>query len=209
MQLESEKSESIVEDLMPKQTFERRFAFIDNETLKRNIAIAFEYIVFLIAVAGEEKHKRLIRSSIYKDILVYTGTIIEACLAHVLEKYIAAGKLSKSKVLVPKWKEEASGVIHNFNKKRRIRYVTEHLIHEDMTDTTHFVEINRACLRGKILTQKEYEIAEEIRTRRNKLHMYALKNIDNSYSKEDLDEFFEKATVIIDKVEKKLNKLSK
>lgn len=193
---------------MPKQVFEKRFAFINDDTLRKNIAIAFEYIVFLIETADEEQHKKLIRSSIYKDILVYTGTIVEACLAHALHQYIEAGKLKTSRVVEPEWKEEAHGIIYAFNSKRRIRHVIEHKVFENITDSTHFLIINRACLRGRILNQKEYAIAEEVRITRNKIHVFALKNIDNTYSKEDLDKFLGKVTKIITKVEKKLQKLS-
>jgi len=77
-----------VNELMPKETFERRFSFVEDDTLKKNIAIAFEYIVFLINAAGKENHKRLIRSSLYKDATVYTGIIVEACLCYVLIKYL-------------------------------------------------------------------------------------------------------------------------
>lgn len=207
MPQEIEKNDSVVDDLMPKEAFERRFAFIDNDTLKKNIAIAFEYIIFLIETASKEGHKKLIKSSLYKDALLYTGTIVEACLLHVLIKYVSKKKLQKSKVLSPDWKEEAQGIIHLFNKKRRIRYIIEHLVYEDVKSSANFVEINRACLRGHILTREEYSIAEEIREARNKIHVSALINIDNSYKKEYLDNFFDKANKIIKKVEKKLLKL--
>lgn len=204
---ENEKSDSVVDDLKPEEVFERRFAFIDNDTLKKNIAIAFEYIVFLIETASKEGHKKLIKSSLYKDVLVYMGTVVEACLTHALLKHLSENRLQKSKVLSPEWKEEAQGVIYSFSKKRKIRYVIEHLTYEDIRSSSNFVEINRACFRGHILNKKEYEMAEEIREARNKIHVSALKNIDNSYKKEDLNKFFEKATKVISKAEKKIVKL--
>lgn len=207
MKQSEEKSDEIIDELMPKETFEKRFSFITNDTLKKNIAIAFEYIVFLIDTAGKESHKQLIRSSLYKDATVYTGTIVEACLCHVLLKYFSANKLQKVKVLTPAWKEEGQGLIHEFTKKKRIRYVVEHTSYEDIRDSSNFIEINRACLRGKILSEKEYKIVEEIRIARNKIHVSGLKEIDNSYSKEKLDEIFNKASKIIKKIEKKLSKI--
>ncbi|OGY30678.1 MAG: hypothetical protein A3C02_01980 [Candidatus Andersenbacteria bacterium RIFCSPHIGHO2_02_FULL_45_11] len=194
---------------MPKQAFERRFAFIDDDTLKKNIAIAFEYIIFLIDTASKECHKKLIRSSLYKNMLVYTGSIVEACLAYALCEYIRKGKLQTSQISPAIWKEEAQGIIHTFSKQRQIRYVIEHADYADITNSTNFIDINRACLRGKILNQEEYNVAEEIRMARNKIHVSALKDIDNSYTKEDLDLFFAKANKIITKVEKKLRALVK
>ena len=201
-----ERNDEIIDELMPKDAFEKRFSFVKNDTLKKNIAIAFEYIVFLIDTASKEEHKKLIKSSLYKDATVYTGTVVEACLCHVLLEYLSANKLIKSKVLTQKWKEAEQGLIHEFSKKKRIRYVLENMNYEDIKDSSNFIEINRACLRGKILTKKEFDVAEEIRIARNKIHVSGLKEIDNSYSKEKLDDIFDKANKIIRKIEKKLSK---
>lgn len=202
-----QKDNPIFEGLMPKEAFEKRFSFVKDDTLKKNIAIVFEYIVFLINAASKESHKPLIRSALYKDIVVYTGTVVEACLCHVFIKYLLANKLQKTKVLTPIWKVGAEGLIYRFTKKKRIRYVIENLSYEDIKDSSNFVEINRACLRAKILSKNEYKLAEEIRIARNKIHVSALKEIDNSYSRETLNAIFGKATIIIKKVEKKLLKI--
>ncbi|MDO8511859.1 MAG: hypothetical protein Q7S57_01185 [bacterium] len=145
----------------------------------------------------------------YKDATVYTGTVVEACLLYVLTKYLTLNKVSKSKVLTPIWKEEASGIIYDFSKRRRIRHIREKLSNESLKDSVNFIEINRACKRLKILSKKEFELAEEIRTARNKIHVSGLKEIDNSYSKEQLDAIFNKANKIIRKVEKKIRKTKK
>lgn len=202
------KSDEIIDGLMPMEAFERRFSFINDETLKKNIAIVFEYIVFLIDTASKEDHKPLIRSSLYKDATVYTGTVIEACLGYVLMQYISTGKIKKSKVSDPIWKIDKEGTIYKFNSKKRLRYIIEQLKFNDIKKTVDFIEINRACLRVKIISNKEYELAEEIRIARNKIHVSGLKEIDNSYSKEKLDTIFDKASKIIRKVEKKLLKVS-
>lgn len=62
-------------------------------------------------------------------------------------------------------------------------------------------------MRGKILSKKEFAIAEEIRISKNRIHVSGLKEIDNLYSKERLDAIFDKANKIIRKVEKKLVKI--
>jgi len=194
---------------MPQEAFERRFAFIEDDTLRKNISIAFEYVIFLLDAAGKDGIKGLIKSSLYKDALLYTGTIVEACLVHTVLKCLEKDKRKKSKFLNHVWKEESHGIIHIFSKKRRIRYVTEHSVAEEIKRSTNFVEINRACKRGGILSKKEFEIAEEIREARNRIHVSGLKDIDNNYSKESLDAFFAKTTKIITKIEKKLDQLKK
>jgi len=204
MPTENLESSLVIDDLEPQEVFERRFIFIDDDTLRKNISIAFEYVVFLIDAAGKDGVKGLIKSSLYKDALLYTGTIVEACLVYTVMKCLEKNKYKKSKLCNHIWKEESHGIIHVFSKRRRIRHVKEHLVTEEIKRTTNFVEINRACKRGGILSKKEFDIAEEIREARNRIHVSGLKNIDNAYSKDDLDAFFAKTTIIIKKVEKKL-----
>lgn len=194
-----------IDELMPKEAFEKRFSFISDDTIKKNIAIAFEYIVFLITISGREKHKKLIKSSLLKNATIYTGIIVEACLCFVLLKYIEKNK--KAKILDPEWKEEAQGHIYKLNSKKRIRYVVEHIFYKDINSSLNFIDINKACLRAKIINKKEFILAEEIRVARNKLHVSGLKEVDNSYSKDDLDSIFKKAGKIIKKVEEKILKI--
>lgn len=193
---------------MPREIIEKRFYFIKDDTLKKNISIAFEHIIFLIDIASKEHYGKLIRSSLYKDATVYTGTIVEACLYHILDKFLESGKIKKKKISAPQWKEISHGLIHEFSKKKRIRYVVENLSEQNFKINSNFVEVNRACLRGKILTGKEFKISEEIREARNRIHVSGLKEIDNTYSKEKLDEVFSKASVLIKKIERKLSTIS-
>lgn len=203
-----EKINDESDGLMPKETFERRFYFIDQDMLRKNIAIAFEYIFFLLETAKREDHKPLIRSSLCKDAAVYTGTVIEACLLHALKKYLVTNSANKAKVLGRVWtvtdKGKDQGTIYEFSKKRRIRYVLEHFIVENIGETPRFNVICRSCLRAKIISKKEYKFAEDIMKARNKIHVSGLQEIDNAYTREALDDIFDKATRIIRKIEKKL-----
>jgi len=205
---QEENNEDIINGLMPKEAFERRFSFIADDTLKKNIAITFEYIIFLIEIASKEDHKPLIRSSLYKDAAVYTGTVVEACLAYLLRKYLTKYPNQKAKVLEKEWKTKEFGIIHEFSKKKRIRYVVEQSVSVDIGNSPMFAVINRTCLRAKVLSKKEFGLAEEIMKARNKIHVSGLKEIDNAYNKETLDAIFDKASKIIKKVEKKLAKIS-
>ena len=207
MTQEENENRDVINGLMPKEAFERRFSFIDSDTLKKNIAITFEYIIFLIETASKEDHKPLIRSSLYKDATVYTGTVVEACLGYVLKKYLLKHPKQKIKILQKEWKIKEQGVIHEFSKKKRIRYVIEHQGNVDIGNSPMFAVVSRACLRAKILSKKEFALAEEIMKARNKIHVTALKEIDNAYNKEILDAIFNKANKIIKKVEKKLAKM--
>ena len=96
MPVESPDSKQVINNLMPQEAFERRFAFVEDDTLRKNISIAFEYVIFLLDTAGKDGIKGLIKSSLYKDALVYTGTIVEACLVHAVLKCLEKNKRKKS-----------------------------------------------------------------------------------------------------------------
>lgn len=197
----------VLDDLNPREKFEKRFSFVSEETTRKNIAIAFEYIVFLIAVADQDGHRSLIKSSLYKDAVIYTGIIIESCLNYVLRSYISSSRIKLNKIQQKEWVVKENGIIYKLNSKRRIRYVIEEHIFLSLKKSLQFVEINKACLDGGILTKKEFELADGIREARNKLHIMGLKQLDNTYTKEKLDKTFKNALVILTKVEKKIKAL--
>lgn len=144
----------------------------------------------------------------YKDATVYTGTIVEACLVYVLKKYLLKSPKQKDKIFEKEWKIKSAGTIHDFSKKKRIRYVSEQLQCVDVGNNPMFAIASRACLRSKILTAREHALAEEIMKARNKIHVSALKEIDNAYNRRALDDIFAKANIIIKKVEKKLKDIA-
>lgn len=84
--------------------------------------------------------------------------------------------------------------------------IIEQLKAADLGNSPMFNIINRVCLRAKILSQKEFSMAENIMRARNKIHVSALTEIDNSYDQEKLNQIFEQARKIINKVEKKIQK---
>lgn len=207
MQTYDKNNRDVVAELLPQKNFEQRFSFVEDDTLRKNIAIVLEYIIFLVGIVEETNQKELIRSSLYKDMFVCLGTIIEACLFYVLMEHVRMNAVKKSNVFGVEWKIQKEGLIFQETKKKRIRYVIEQV--RDVEMRKDFVEINRACLRGGILSRKEFEMAESIRDARNKIHVSGLKDIENTYSKSDLDHFFGKANRLIDAVEHKLEKMNR
>ena len=75
------------------QDLEKRFEFINDKTLRTNIALTFKYIIFLINLEDEYELPGTILYSIYKDIILYTAVVIESCIHHCLKQFISNGKV--------------------------------------------------------------------------------------------------------------------
>lgn len=84
----SKPSISTVNDL------ENRFLFVDNEVLRKNLAINLQYIVFLIQQEEENDLPGTITYSIYKNLILYTTSIIEGLLIHTFQNLLNSGRIS-------------------------------------------------------------------------------------------------------------------
>lgn len=62
---------------------EERFAFIKDDTLRTNIVITFRYIIFLIELEQKQQLPGPIIYTIYKDMIVQTGTVVESCVHYI------------------------------------------------------------------------------------------------------------------------------
>jgi len=190
----------------PVSYFEGRFSFIDNPTLKTNIAISFQYIVFLIALDDElELKDTSIASSIYKDMIVQTGTIIESCIHHCLKKYIDNGKVTIEDVMTSSSELKDPKDIYKISNEESICLARRCKMTEPLTDQTQFIAINRAAHRAGILSETLLKKAQDIRELRNKIHLKGLRDVDGAYTKAKVDDVFNDARSIIETIEEKLS----
>lgn len=186
-----------------------RFSFIDNETLRNNISISFQYIIFLITLLDElDADNTTVSSSMHKDMIVHTGTIIESCLHFCLKKYIDTGKIKSSDVMPTDWATKDHKLIYKISEDEQVCGVIKYKKTEHLTDQTPFVVINRACKKTDILTESLFLKAEKIREMRNKIHISGLKAVEDDYDKNKSQEAFDIARSIIETVETKLLELA-
>ncbi len=191
--------------LVPLKQHEERFLFIKDSTLRKNIAITFEYIILLVKIAYKQEQRILMTSAIYKDIIVYTATIIESCLHYCLEECIKSKIVNESKVMSFSWIEESCVNIYRISNDKKVCSSVKHKKIEKLTGQTNFLQINRACKRANILTDKLFKKSEELREQRNKIHLKGLREIDGLHNSQKADYYFSIATKIIDVVKRKIN----
>lgn len=197
--------------LLPNQTaIETRFSFIDDEVLRTNTVITFRYIIFLINLEQENEIPGPIKYSLYKDMIIHTGTVIESCIQYTLRKFIDNGVIRSSDVMKMKWVEERCEILAEFeNGTKQACGIVRHKSHEKFDKHTQFIAMNRACKRAGILDKISFEKAEKIRKSRNRIHIAGLNEVDKLYQKNDVDRHFEYARIVLEQLEEKLVDLSK
>jgi len=191
--------------------FETRFSFIKNDILRINIAIAFRYVFFLLDLT-EDKSSTLPGSiiySLYKDIILYTATIIESCIHYCLKEYVDKGKVKSADIMPEEWKEKDIKELYSISETEKICAITKKLGHQRFSHQTQFIVINRAALKAKIFDRELFEKAKKLRQKRNHIHLAALKEVDDYYEKKDVQEAFDDAKEIIQQIERKLLELEK
>lgn len=181
---------------------ERRFSFIKNDTLRVNISLAFQYIIFLITVLDQEEAEgTTIGSSIQKNLIIYTATIIEGCLHYCLKSYLEKGRVKNEDVMKTEWLTKEHKRIYDISESEYICGAIRYEKTEPYNERLQSQELNRACKRANILTERLFEKAEEIREKRNKIHLAGLGAIDSVYTKKDAQDVFNDARDIIGRVE--------
>ena len=77
----------------------------------------------------------------------------------------------------------------------------------ELKNITEFFKLNRMAKKNGILTDELFVDADKIREDRNKIHLSELNSNDNYFTKNDVEETFNRARNIIEHIEKKISEL--
>lgn len=177
---------------------EERFKFIENKILRTNLSISFQYIIFLVTLQGPVSY------SIFKNIVLNTASIIEGSLHYLLDTLIKQKQIDSEKIMSKENIYSNKKVLYTTDDGMEICGVHFKKKSTKLKTNTNFIEINRACKRAKILNDKLFEEVEELRDRRNKIHLAGLSNVDDFYEKKDIQKAFDTASKILKLVEGRL-----
>lgn len=181
---------------------EKRFNFIKSPILKENIAINMQYIVFLLSIEAEYELPGAVTYSTFKTIILFTASIIESLIHHKLSELVAEKKIKEDQIMSKEKKYPCIKELHKISTNERICGVREIINSKKLSDDTDFCELNRAAKRCELFTEDIFRKAEKIRTMRNRIHPYGLKEVDDKYKKQDIDDVFSMARIIIERIEK-------
>lgn len=184
---------------------EERFSFIQNNILRTNLSISFQYVIFLITLQEKVTLQGPVSYSIFKNVILNTASIVEGALHYMLDALIKKGILKEGKIM---------GVEQVYSNKK-VLYKTQdsleicgiHLREKPvkLRSNTNFMEINRACKRAGLLEDGLFQEVEELRDKRNKIHLAGLTRVDDFYDKHDVQNSFDVASRVLKLVERKLS----
>lgn len=180
--------------------FSDRFDFIANETLKTNLSISFQYIIFLIKVETEFQTTGAVEYSIFKNIIQYTASIVEGVMHFGLELAIKNNLVNEETVMPKAETYSTKKLLHKIDNKTEVLGVTKNIKHEKFKKNTQFKTICDAYKKGKLVDEKLIAEVNDLREKRNKIHLAGLTQIENYYTKSDINTAFRTANKIIDAV---------
>jgi len=178
-----------------------RFAFIRNEILRENIAIQMQYVVFLVSLEENYELPGAVTYSTFKTIIIFTASIIEALINYKLHELIETKKVDKSKILGSENKYSIVKTFQQLSDNEEICGIMKTKKLKKLSDRVDFQELNRIAKRSTLFTNKVFEQSEKIREFRNRIHPYTLKEVDDKYTKSDINGIFFMASSIIERIE--------
>lgn len=198
--MSSKKKPSATLILPTLETTEQNFKYIEDDLLRANIAITLRYIIFLIIELNNKKITGSICYSIYKDIIIHTAAIVESSIHYCLKTVFDKGLIKKEDVMDFLWKEEKCISLYKISEFEEVCGVFKHKKYNCFGDQTPFNELNIIAKKSKIFDQVIFDCAEEIRKARNKIHLAALKKVDDYYQPKDVNNIFDGTVKILNTI---------
>ena len=179
-----------------------RFSFITNETLQTNLSISFQYILFLIKVETELQTTGAVEYSIFKNVIQYTASIVEGVMHYGLETALKQGLVSERSVMPRSESFSSKTVLYKIDDQSQILGVRRNYKHEKFKKNTQFKTICDAYRKGKLLEPELIEKVNLLREKRNKIHLAGLTQVENYYTKADINSAFRIANEVIDAIKR-------
>ncbi len=179
----------------------KRFAFVDNKILQENIAIAVQYISFLVSVDSEYELSGAIKNSVYKNIILWSASVAEGLVNWKLHKLVEMKPELKDVCCIdkPQYSEikmicldESSEEIWAVKKGRQI-------IHLD--SETDFEKLIIYSKRVGLFDDDLEQRARQLKKARNRVHLASLDSVDDKYTKEQINECFKNMSTIVKAIE--------
>ncbi len=179
----------------------KRFDFIKDDILKENVAINMQYVIFLYSLEKEYKLPGATTYSAFKTIILYTASIIESLLNYKLKELAKEGKIKNDKIMTIEEKYIYIADLHIISSEEKICGVKKVKKYKQLDNKTTFLDLNKIAKRCNLFNEQLFKKSEKLRKVRNKIHLATLAEIDNKYSQSDIDDVFEIAKDIINRIE--------
>ncbi len=173
---------------MARQRQISNFDFVRDDVLRENLDKVFDHIVELISLSESSSYDRVLKSSFRKTVIIYTASIIEALLLHILKESKAEEECAsvniEKKFRVEKWiyeVDEAKWIVLGESREERPKVRFEKM---------NLDNINKFCKEFNLIPEKLSSDVEKVRDLRNRQHLGGLSKVDRTYTKRDLEYVF-------------------
>ena len=149
-----------------------------------NIEWTIEQVAVFIVEAKDKPRNQ--RSHYYKAAYFFTASIVEALVFLIVKKYCEANKINTRK-------QYTYDLLHNLPKEimagkhKSVGIYAKNEHDFEWKDDLDFHKLNEIAKINGILDEKLVRKLENVRRRRNRIHMQSLKRKDHRYTKRDVD----------------------
>ena len=139
-----------------------------------------------------------VKFALYRDVLLHTAAIIEGTLHHALERYVKDGGIPASDIMPKEEQYKKPIVLHKFSVDEVLIAVTRVKRPLPLKSNTQFKDINQAAKKVGLLSSKLYSKSEDVRKKRNNIHLAGKSTKEVYPSKKDIDSIFRSAKEILE-----------
>ncbi len=187
-----------------------KFDYIKDALLKKQLGLSFNYMFFLIWLELKYDLDSGIIYRLFKDVIINTASTIESILFYTLneisKKWSTKEKNILNKKAIRKHKYRDEKKIYDLDKMESIFRGIKTISREWIHDKIQFNDLIPCWKDVWIYDDDLAKKLDEIRDKRNQIHLHTLKE-DKVYTKKDINDIFEITRKFIEKIKSKLNSL--
>jgi len=195
-------------ELPEKSNLASRFNFIDDKDLKAQLSIAIEYVTFLIGLSEQYQIQPTVLFSIYKDIVLHTSCIVEACLHHALKKISNVGT-DKEKEALRKHDKKYKKVTkyHIISPQEAVVCAIEKVTSSTINDDAKFNDLVTSAKKIQLFDNDLCAKAHYLRKKRNEIHLFSSDSRVSIYNKRVINKVFAETKDVLRCLENKLTSI--
>lgn len=180
--------------------YESRFAYIDDDNLRKHMWDAMEFIADLLTVSDRFPNDK--KNYFYKTCILYSASLIESNIHFcILKLWFTEYKSSNWSYKLIKELHVCDDWIKIMSWKREKEMIS-------INWTIDFNVLNSFAYKTAwIYNENMFNKIDKIRKLRNQIHLMKLEDIDRTFSQNQLNEVFDTSRELFKLIEKKLNQI--